>query len=214
MPVPVRLLVIDDHPLFRRGVRQLVDIEGGFEMVGEASSGPEGIDLALRLQPDLVLLDLNMEGMDGNQTLRALRAAGCAARVAMLTVSDQEEDLVEALRAGADGYLLKDTEPEELLRQLRHVVDGRLVLTEGLTEHLARAMRRQGQPAPTGQPRLTPREREVLDLIASGLNNKLIARELDLSEGTVKVHVKHLLKKLGLRSRLEAALWAVEQQQK
>nr|WP_296749477.1 two-component system response regulator NarL [Thioalkalivibrio sp.] len=214
MPVPVRLLVIDDHPLFRRGVRQLVDIEGGFEVVGEASSGPEGIDLALRLQPDLVLLDLNMEGMDGNQTLRALRAAGCAARVAMLTVSDQEEDLVEALRAGADGYLLKDTEPEELLRQLRHVVDGRLVLTEGLTEHLARAMRRQGQPAPTGQPRLTPREREVLDLIASGLNNKLIARELDLSEGTVKVHVKHLLKKLGLRSRLEAALWAVEQQQK
>ena len=214
MPVPVRLLVIDDHPLFRRGVRQLVDIEGGFEMVGEASSGPEGIDLALRLQPDLVLLDLNMEGMDGNQTLRALRAAGCTARVAMLTVSDQEEDLVEALRAGADGYLLKDTEPEELLRQLRHVVDGRLVLTEGLTEHLARAMRRQGQPAPTGQPRLTPREREVLDLIASGLNNKLIARELDLSEGTVKVHVKHLLKKLGLRSRLEAALWAVEQQQK
>ena len=214
MPVPVRLLVIDDHPLFRRGVRQLVDIEGGFEVVGEASSGPEGIDLALRLQPDLVLLDLNMEGMDGNQTLRALRAAGCRARVAMLTVSDQEEDLVEALRAGADGYLLKDTEPEELLRQLRHIVDGRLVLTEGLTEHLARAMRRQGQPAPTGQPRLTPREREVLDLIASGLNNKLIARELDLSEGTVKVHVKHLLKKLGLRSRLEAALWAVEQQQK
>ena len=214
MPVPVRLVVIDDHPLFRRGVRQLVDIEGGFEVVGEASSGPEGIELALQLQPDLVLLDLNMEGMDGNKALKALRAAGCTARVAMLTVSDQEEDLVAALRAGADGYLLKDTEPEELLRQLRQIVDGRLVLTEGLTEHLARAMRRQDQPAPAEQPRLTPREREVLDLIANGLNNKLIARELDLSEGTVKVHVKHLLKKLGLRSRLEAALWAVERQQR
>jgi len=214
MPVPVRLVVIDDHPLFRRGVRQLVDIEGGFEVVGEASSGPEGIELALQLQPDLVLLDLNMEGMDGNKTLQELRAAGCTARVAMLTVSDQEEDLVAALRAGADGYLLKDTEPEDLLRQLRQIVDGRLVLTEGLTEHLARAMRRRDEPEPAEQPRLTPREREVLDLIASGLNNKLIARELDLSEGTVKVHVKHLLKKLGLRSRLEAALWAVEQQQR
>lgn len=210
MPIPVRLLVIDDHPLFRRGVRQLVDIEGSFEVVGEASSGPEGIELAGQLQPDLVLLDLNMDGMDGNETLRALRAAGCTARVAMLTVSDQEDDLVNALRAGADGYLLKDTEPEELLRQLRQIVDGRLVLTEGLTEHLARAMRRQEEPAPAGQPRLTPREQEVLELIASGLNNKLIARKLDLSEGTVKVHVKHLLKKLGLRSRLEAALWAVE----
>jgi two-component system, NarL family, nitrate/nitrite response regulator NarL len=214
MPVPVRLVVIDDHPLFRRGVRQLVDIEGGFEVVGEASSGPEGIELALQLQPDLVLLDLNMEGMDGNKTLQELRAAGCTARVAMLTVSDEEEDLVAALRAGADGYLLKDTEPEDLLRQLRQIVDGRLVLTEGLTEHLARAMRRRDEPASAEQPRLTPREQEVLDLIASGLNNKLIARELDLSEGTVKVHVKHLLKKLGLRSRLEAALWAVEQQQR
>jgi two-component system nitrate/nitrite response regulator NarL len=214
MATPVRLLVIDDHPLFRRGVRQLVDIEGGFEVVGEASSGPEGIALAEQLQPDLVLLDLNMESMDGNETLHALRALGCTARVAMLTVSDQEDDLVNALRAGADGYLLKDTEPEELLRQLRQIVDGRLVLTEGLTEHLARAMRRQAEPAPAGQSRLTPREREVLDLIASGLNNKLIAKELDLSEGTVKVHVKHLLKKLGLRSRLEAALWAVEQQQR
>ena len=192
----------------------MVDIEGGFEVVGEASSGPEGIELALQLQPDLVLLDLNMEGMDGNKTLQELRAAGCTARVAMLTVSDQEEDLVAALRAGADGYLLKDTEPEDLLRQLRQIVDGRLVLTEGLTEHLARAMRRRDEPVPAEQPRLTPREREVLDLIASGLNNKLIARELNLSEGTVKVHVKHLLKKLGLRSRLEAALWAVEQQQK
>jgi two-component system, NarL family, nitrate/nitrite response regulator NarL len=214
MPVPVRLVVIDDHPLFRRGVRQLVDIEGGFEVVGEASSGPEGIELALQLQPDLVLLDLNMEGMDGNKTLQELRAAGCTARVAMLTVSDEEEDLVAALRGGADGYLLKDTEPEDLLRQLRQIVDGRLVLTEGLTEHLARAMRRRDEPASAEQPRLTPREREVLDLIASGLNNKLIARELNLSEGTVKVHVKHLLKKLGLRSRLEAALWAVEQQQR
>jgi two-component system, NarL family, nitrate/nitrite response regulator NarL len=212
MPPPVRVLVVDDHPLFRRGVLQLMAIEGGFEVVGEASSGREGIRLALQLQPDLILLDLNMEDMDGTETLQALRAAGCTARVAVLTVSDQEQDLVAALRAGADGYLLKDTEPEDLLLQLQQIVDGRLILTEGLSEHLARAMRRQDHPAPAGQPRFTPREREVLDLIAEGLNNKQIARRLDLSEGTVKVHVKHVLKKLGLRSRLEAALWAVEQQ--
>jgi two-component system, NarL family, nitrate/nitrite response regulator NarL len=213
MPTAVRVLVVDDHPLFRRGVRQLMAIEGGFEVVGEASSGREGIELALRLHPDLILLDLNMEDMDGTETLRALRAAGCTARVAMLTVSDQEQDLVAALRAGADGYLLKDTEPEDLLLQLQQIVGGRLILTEGLSEHLVRAMRRQDEPSAAGQPRFTPREREVLGLIAEGLNNKQIARRLDLSEGTVKVHVKHLLKKLGLRSRLEAALWAVEQQQ-
>ncbi len=212
MPACVRVLVIDDHPLFRRGVRQLMDLEGGFDVVGEASSGPEGIQLARELQPDLVLLDLNMEGMDGTEVLHALREGGCAAKVAMLTVSDQEQDLVAALRAGADGYLLKDTEPEELLTQLHQIVAGRLILTEGLSEHLARAMRRNDEPPAGNRPRFTPREKEVLDLIAEGWNNKQIARHLDLSEGTVKVHVKHLLKKLGLRSRLEAALWAVEHQ--
>lgn len=212
MPALVRVLVIDDHPLFRRGVRQLMGLEDGFEVVGEASSGPEGIELLQELQPDLVLLDLNMEGMDGTQVLQALRASGCTAKVAMLTVSDQEQDLVTALRSGADGYLLKDTEPEELLIQLRQIVAGRLILTEGLSEHLARAMRTKDEPQSVDQPRFTPREKEVLDLIAEGLNNKQIARRLDLSEGTVKVHVKHLLKKLGLRSRLEAALWAVEHQ--
>jgi two-component system, NarL family, nitrate/nitrite response regulator NarL len=207
----VKVVVIDDHPLFRRGVRQLMAIEGGFAVVGEASSGPEGIRLTLELQPDLVILDLNMEGMDGVQTLRNLRSAGCQARIAMLTVSDQDQDLIAALRAGADGYLLKDTEPEELLRQLQQIMAGRLVLTDRLGEHLARAMRTPESALPPGQPAFTPREQEVIGLLADGLSNKLIARELGLSEGTVKVHVKHILKKLGLHSRLEAALWAVEQ---
>jgi len=211
MQATVKVLVIDDHPLFRRGVRQLMAIEGGFEVVGEASSGRDGVALAVQLQPDLVLLDLNMEGMDGVETLRNLRSAGCMARIAMLTVSDQDQDLIAALRAGADGYLLKDTEPEDLLRQLQQIVGGRLVLTERLGEHLARAMRTPEASAPPGQPAFTSREHEVLGLLAEGLSNKHIARELDLSEGTVKVHVKHILKKLGLHSRLEAALWAVEQ---
>lgn len=207
----VRVLVIDDHPLFRRGVRQLMLLGGGFEVVGEASSGREGVALALRLQPDLVLLDLNMEEMSGIDVLRSLRAEGCGARVVVLTVSDQHEDLIAALRSGADGYLLKDTEPEDLLQQLRQIMEGRLVLTERLGEHLARAMRAPETVARPGQPRFTPREQQVLDLLAEGSSNKQIARDLDLSEGTVKVHVKHILKKLGLRSRLEAALWAVEQ---
>ncbi|WP_043739023.1 two-component system response regulator NarL [Thioalkalivibrio nitratireducens] len=210
MTATVRVLVIDDHPLFRRGARHLMDIDGGFEVVGEASSGREGLDLALSLRPDLVLLDLNMSDMDGTETLGALREAGIDARVVMLTVSDEEEDLVAALRAGADGYLLKHTEPEDLLRQLRQVLSGRLILTDELTERLAEAMRRQ--PAPGERVVLTRREQEVLDQIAAGLSNKQIARELGLSEGTVKVHVKHLLKKLGMHSRLEAALWVVEQQ--
>lgn len=206
----VKVLVIDDHPLFRRGVRQLLALDGGFEVVGEASSGHEGELLALRLQPDLVLLDLNMEETSGIEVLRRLRAEGIDARVVMLTVSDQHEDLVAALRSGADGYLLKDSDPEDLLLQLRQVMDGHLVLSDRLSEHLARSVR-SGNPVPQqGQPDFTPREREVLDLIARGLSNKHIARELDLSEGTVKVHVKHLLKKLGLHSRLEAALWAVD----
>jgi two-component system, NarL family, nitrate/nitrite response regulator NarL len=210
--MPTRVLVIDDHPLFRRGVRQLLDIEGRFEVVGETSTGREGVALALQLQPDLILLDLNMDGMDGNATLQALRAGGCTARIAILTVSDKEQDLVTALRAGADGYLLKDSEPEELLRQFQQILEGRLVLTDELTEYLARSLRQQPERELLGETGLTRREREVLGHLALGLNNKQIARELELSEGTVKVHVKHLLKKLGLRSRLEAALWAVEQQ--
>jgi two-component system nitrate/nitrite response regulator NarL len=210
MEPKVNVLVIDDHPLFRRGVCQLMALGRGFEVVGEASSGHEGVLLAARLQPDLVLLDLNMEEMNGIEVLRSLRAEGCSARVVVLTVSDEHADLIAALRSGADGYLLKDTEPEDLLQQLQQIMEGRLVLTERLAEHLARAMRLPETFTSGDEPHFTRREQEVLGLLADGHSNKLIARKLDLSEGTVKVHVKHILKKLGLRSRLEAALWAVE----
>jgi two-component system nitrate/nitrite response regulator NarL len=156
-----------------------------------------------------------MKGLDGIETLRQLRADESPdspgdARIVMLTVSDTEADVVAALRTGADGYLLKDMEPEDILAQLEDAMRGRLVISPQLTELIARALRE----APAG-PRhpdtagLTPREREILDLIARGCSNKLIARELDVAVGTVKVHVKHLLKKLGLKSRVEAAVWAV-----
>ncbi len=206
-----RVLVIDDHPLFRKGVADLLDMEPALTLVGEAADGAAGLRLARELRPDLILLDLNMKGLDGLETLRRLRAdASLDARVVMLTVSDHEADVVAALRTGADGYLLKDMEPEEMLALLQDAMRGRLVISPQLTELIARALR-EGPAGPThpDQAGLTPREREILDLLARGYSNKLVARELDVAVGTVKVHVKHLLRKLGLKTRVEAAVWAV-----
>lgn len=206
------LIAIDDHPLFRKGVADLIEMEPRLEMIGEAASGEEGVALATELKPDLILLDLNMKGMDGVETLKQIKEAGLEARVIMLTVSDNEDDVVTALRAGADGYLLKDMEPEDTLEYLRQGANGKLVISERLTELLAHALRSEGShPSDAEQAGLTEREFEILQLIAKGLSNKMIARKLDITEGTVKVHVKHLLKKLNLRSRVEAAVWAVNE---
>ncbi|MFP4138623.1 MAG: two-component system response regulator NarL [Halomonas sp.] len=209
---PATLLIIDDHPLLRRGVSQLLELEDDLVLAGEAGEPEEGIRLAAELDPDMVLLDLNMPGLDGIETLRRLRDAGYAGRVVMFTVSDHEEDVVNALRSGADGYLLKDMDPDEMVRQLRQASLGRMVISESLTALLAEALRSQrNQPAAPDIHSLTQREREILRELAAGLSNKMIARKLEISEGTVKVHVKHLLKKLNLRSRVEAAVWAVQE---
>lgn len=206
------LIAIDDHPLFRKGVADLIGMESSLNMIGEAASGEEGLVLAEELHPDLILLDLNMKGMDGIETLKQIKEREPDARVIMLTVSDNEEDVVAALRAGADGYLLKDMEPEDTLEYLRQAARGKLVISERLTELLAHALRSEGShPSDTSQAGLTEREEQILSLIAQGLSNKMIARKLDITEGTVKVHVKHLLKKLNLRSRVEAAVWAVNE---
>lgn len=207
---PQRVLIIDDHPLFRRGVIQLMQAVPEFEVVGEASSGQEGIDLTQRLNPDMILLDLNMRDMSGVEVLKVIKAGGSDARVVMLTVSDAEADLVASLRAGADGYLLKEMEPEDLIEKLREAAAGQVTLTERLTALLAHSLRAESQPRDPEAAGLTEQERRILDLIAAGKSNKLIARELDIAEGTVKVHVKHLLRKLNLRSRVEAAVWAIE----
>ena len=204
------VLVIDDHPLMRKGILQLIALEDSLRVVGEAGDGRQGLELARRLQPDLILLDLNMRGLSGLDTLKALKAADSDARVIILTVSDHEDDVVAALRAGADGYLLKDMEPEEVLDSLKAAAQGRMALGERVAEILADALRRENQPKPVDSVRLTEREREILALIAVGHSNKLIARELKITEGTVKVHVKHLLHKLDLVSRVEAAIWAVK----
>lgn len=209
---PASILIIDDHPLLRRGVSQLLELEDDLELVGEAGEPEAGIRLTLELDPDMVLLDLNMPGMNGIETLKRLREEGFAGRVVMFTVSDQEEDVVDALQAGADGYLLKDMDPDELVRQMRQASLGRMVISESLTALLAGALRSQrSQPAAPDIHSLTQREREILCELAGGLSNKMIARRLDITEGTVKVHVKHLLKKLNLRSRVEAAVWAVQE---
>lgn len=206
---PQTVVIIDDHPLFRRGLTQLVNTQPRFRFVGEASNGPEGIELIRRLKPDLVLLDLNMKGMDGLEVLRILREMDLDTRAVMITVSDRSEDLVNALRLGAEGYLLKDMEPEQLLESLQTIADGRLVVSEALTHLLAAALREQQRPRSIQEAELTEQEGRILERIAAGLSNKLIAKELDIAEGTVKVHVKHILRKLGLRSRVEAAVWAV-----
>ncbi|WP_300270504.1 two-component system response regulator NarL [Halomonas sp.] len=209
---PATILIIDDHPLLRRGVSQLLELEDDLVLAGEAGEPEAGIRLAAELDPDMVLLDLNMPGLDGIETLRRLRDAGYAGRIVMFTVSDHEEDVVNALRSGADGYLLKDMDPDEMVRQLRQASLGRMVISESLTALLAEALRSQrNQPAAPDIHSLTQREREILRELAAGLSNKMIARKLEITEGTVKVHVKHLLKKLNLRSRVEAAVWAVQE---
>ena len=205
------VIVIDDHPLFRKGVSQLIGMDEQLKLVGEASSGEEGVELARRATPDLILLDLNMKGMSGIDTLLALREAGLDARVVMLTVSDNADDLIAAIRSGADGYLLKDMEPEELLARIKDALFGRMVISDSLNGLLAQALREETVAAGRSTAGLTERERAILACLAGGMSNKLIARELNIAEGTVKVHVKNLLKKLNFRSRVEAAVWAVEQ---
>lgn len=207
----IRVLIIDDHPLFRKGVSQIVSDDPNFEVVGEATSGQEGLDLAEALQPDLVLLDLNMKGMDGLETLRRFKQTDLMARYVILTVSDSEDDLMEALKSGADGYLLKDMEPEDLRANLMKASVGVTVLQDSLTDVLKKALTEPDTKVTVADAGLTDRENEILDCLAEGMNNKNIARKLGISDTTVKVHIKNILRKLNLTSRLEAAVWKHQQ---
>ena len=210
MSEPTTILIIDDHPMLRRGVAQLLELDDELKLVGEASSGDEGIKQALALDPDLILLDLNMHGMNGIDTLKAMRMADVYSKALVFTVSDNHDDVVAALKAGADGYLLKDIEPEELLAAIKKAASGQMPISERLSSALAQAI--SGRPADDSPSldSLTEREVQILKAIADGDSNKMIARKFDITEGTVKVHVKKVLKKLHFRSRVEAAIWAVE----
>jgi len=211
----MRVLLIDDHALVRKGIEELLQSRG-VQVVAAVGSGEEGVRRARELPADLILLDVKMPGMNGIETLKQLRASGIGTPVVMLTMSREDADLSAALRAGAQGYLLKDIEPEDLVPALEATLQGSNVVARELVGSLARLVRGDAGPQQVPQPRqapfaeLTPRELEILECIADGSSNKMIARELDITDGTVKLHVKAILRKLGLRSRVEAAVSAVE----
>ncbi|MFS2156809.1 response regulator [Pseudomonas sp. Pseusp122] len=198
------LLLIDDHPLFRRGLAQLFDASDDFDVIGQAASGREGINLAVNLAPRLVLLDLHMPGLSGLQVLDEIKQLGLDCQIVVLTASMDRGELLTALRLGASGYVLKETEPEALLTYMRNCSKGAIVLDDALVSLLAEP---QVLPAKIDDSTLTDRESQTLALIASGMSNKQIGRELGISDGTVKIYVKNLLQKLNLRSRLELAAW-------
>jgi two-component system nitrate/nitrite response regulator NarL len=207
----LRLLVVDDHTLFRRGLVALLASEPSLQVVGEAGDAAEAVRRAGELQPDIVLLDNHLPGATGVQSLAGLREAAPSAKVVLLTVSEDEEDLQAALRGGASGYLLKTMEGDELFAALRRIAAGEAVISPELTSKLVSALRqRSSAPAPQADPLacLSAREVEVLREIARGASNKEIARTLSIAETTVKIHVQGILRKLGLTSRVQAAVFA------
>ncbi|MDQ1363860.1 MAG: two-component system, NarL family, nitrate/nitrite response regulator NarL [Pseudomonadota bacterium] len=211
----MRVIIIDDHALFRVGLQGLLQ-QRGIEVIAAVADGHEGLQLAEELQPNIILLDLRMPDIGGLQVLQLARQRGIRIPIVMLTTSNEEQDLVDSLRNGAQGYLLKDMEPDELVSALRDIEKGKNVIAQGLTDVLARVV--QGEPviedkasAETPFSELTPRELEILCLLADGQSNKIIARNLGISDGTVKLHVKAILRKLNVHSRVEAAVIAVEQ---
>ena len=205
MPDAIRVLIADDHAVVREGLRTFLQLQDGIDVVGEAPDGEAAVAEAERLAPDVVLMDLSMPRLDGAGAMRELRRRGSAARVIVLTSFVDERRLLPALQAGAAGYLLKDVAPAELARAIRAAHDGDALLDPGVAARLLDAMARA--PAPATE--LTARETEVLALIVRGRANKVIARELGISEKTVKAHVGRVLAKLGVADRTQAALLAV-----
>ncbi len=201
MTEPIRVLIADDHALFRRGLCGLLAEQPDFVVAGEAGSGPEAVRLAASTAPDVVLMDVHMPEGGGVEAVRQLKASG-EVRVLMLTISDRDEDLFAALAAGADGYLLKSLEPQDLYRAIRQAAQGHGALSPEVTDKVLRAAARQAVHAPS--PALTPREREVLALLAQGASTHEIAARLVISPATVKTHVRNLLDKLEASNRAEA----------
>jgi two-component system nitrate/nitrite response regulator NarL len=211
-PKQIRVLLVDDHTLFRKGLAELLEQRGAIRVAGIAGNGIDAMQLLKTSEPDVVITDLNMPPHGGLALLREIRAEGWRGPVLVLTVSDDEDDLASALSAGAQGYLLKDMEPDDVVDAVQRAVRGETVVAPAMTLKLVHLL--QGGPQPPkvdALQQLTAREREILDYLAQGLSNKAIARALDISHDTVKLHVRHILAKLNLTSRVEAAVFAVEQ---
>jgi DNA-binding NarL/FixJ family response regulator len=210
---PIRALVVDDQELFRRGLVMLLSSEADIEVIGEASDGVAGTDMATTMAPDVVLLDVRMPKRSGIDACRAIKEAVPSAKIIMLTVSDEEGDLYEAVKNGAAGYLLKDSSIEDVAQAIRVVADGQSLISPSMAVKLIDEFKQMSKPNRGQVPglRLTERELEVLRLVAKGLNNRDIAKQLFISENTVKNHVRNILEKLQLHSRMEAVMYAVKE---
>lgn len=213
-PDPIRILIVDDHDLYRRGMQAVLGLEPDLNIVAEAESALEAISKVRELQPDLVLLDLRMRGLSGIQACRAIKEESFGTKVVLLTASDDEADLFSAIKAGASGYVLKDEPAERISEVIRLVHSGQSVIPPRLASLLVSEFGRLGtvpaQETPVGI-RLTPREREVLVLLARGCSNRQIAKQLFVSENTVKNHMRNSMEKLQVRTRVEAAMYALQQ---
>lgn len=216
-PPTLRVLLVDDQPLFRKALAGLIDAQLDMTVVGEADSGHAALERVRTTSPDVVVMDVNMPGSGGVEGVRAIRAAGFATKIVMLTISEDDDDLFDAIRAGANGYLLKNIRPEALFDDLRGVVRGEAPIAPGIAHKLLDALR-EAPPRPRSQPTaaegeaaLTRRETEILQLVAAGLSNKEIAAQLVITEGTVKNHVHNALEKLHLSNRTQAAAYTVAQ---
>ncbi len=210
---PIRVAVVDDQELFRRGLTMLLGVEDDIEVVGEAGDGVAGTELAATTVPDVILMDVRMPKRSGIEACVAIKDVAPTARIIMLTVSDEEADLYDAVKNGASGYLLKDSSIDEVAQAIRVVADGQSLISPSmaikLLDEFKQMSRSDRQQVPT--PRLTERELEVLRLVAQGLNNREIAKRLFISENTVKNHVRNILEKLQLHSRMEAVMYAVRE---
>ena len=207
----IKILLVDDHTLFRSGIRLLLQRNPEFEIVGEASDGLEGVKRAKQLRPDVVLMDLNMAGLSGLEAMQLIVEDMPEVAVLMLTVSEEAEDLSTALKNGARGYLLKNIEADYLTLAIKKAAAGESVIAESMTEKLIMQFRNGMNPPPSPvKEKLTTRERETMVCVARGESNKEIARTLNVAESTVKIHVQNILKKLSLSSRVQIAVYAVE----
>jgi len=210
----IRVLLVDDHPLFRKGIASLLSSEPGFEVLGEASNGQEAIEKARDLMPDVILMDISMPGVNGLEATQRIKQEIPYVRIVILTVSDEDQNLFEAIKSGAQGYLLKKIEPQTLFQTLRGVLEGEAPLSRVMATKLLAEFARQRRAA--SEPRtptatLTEREKEVLGLLAAGKTNKEIAGALAIAENTVKNHLKNILEKLHLENRVQAATFALRE---
>jgi DNA-binding NarL/FixJ family response regulator len=208
--VVIKILLVDDHTLFRRGIASLLASQSDTEVVGEASDGLEAVDRARELGPDVILMDIRMPGLNGIEAIRRIREEMPGVKVIALTVSDEDEDLFQAIKWGAQGYLLKSLTPEELLKAIRGVMRGEVAISPPLATKILEELSRQmsHRPGPRPHARLTPRERGILQLVAGGSSNKEISQALCISESTTRNHLHNILEKLHLHNRVQAAIYA------